>query len=151
MIMNLESTPPSATDAPTAAARPPWSWWLVSLVVLGAALTAAGGLLAIHPLGEHLNNAGQNYADYFLTRNLAMAVMLLLMLALRARRTLTGLMLLTALIQCLDAITASLTGRWGLVPIDLVFAVAFLLGAAHLSPQPLWRGAAWHEPVPRPK
>lgn len=149
--MNPESNTPSATDAPTAAARPPWSWWLVGLVVLGAVLTAAGGLLAIHPVGEHLSTAGQNYADYFLTRNLAMAVMLLLMLALRARAALTGLMVLTALIQCLDALSASLTGRWGLLPIDLVFAAAFLLGAAHLSPQPLWRGAAWHEPAPRPK
>ncbi|MEO8887927.1 MAG: hypothetical protein ABI301_03380, partial [Jatrophihabitantaceae bacterium] len=136
---------PSASqpDRPTATNTTPWSWWLIGVVVLGALLTATGGLLAIHPQGEHLNTAGQNYADYFLTRNLAMAVLLLLMLALRAQRVLTGLMILTALIQSLDAVTATVTGRLGLVPIDLAFTAAFLIGAAHLSTGPLWRGASW--------
>lgn len=142
-------------SAPRSVARPPdgpdahpspWSWWLAGLVLLGALLTATGGLLAIHPGGEHLNTAGQNYADYFLTRNLAMATMLLLMLALRARRVLAGLMILTALIQALDAITASVTGRLGLVPVDLIFAAAFLIGAARLSARPLWRRATWRPP-----
>ncbi len=55
-------------------------------------------------------------------------------------------MLLTALIQILDAITASLTGRLALVPIDLVFAAAFLLGATHLWGRPLWRATTWHDP-----
>ncbi len=89
--MNPKATPPADTGPPTAVSRTPWSWWLVGMVVLGGLLTATGGLLAIHPAGEFLNPAGQNYADYFMTRNLAMAVMLLLMLALRARRALTAL------------------------------------------------------------
>ncbi|PYI64586.1 hypothetical protein CVV68_21555 [Arthrobacter livingstonensis] len=146
--MNSESTPFPAADppaTPTAVSRTPWSWWLVGIVVLGALLTATGGLLALHPAGESLHTAGQSYADYFLTRNLAMAVTLLLMLALRARRALTALMLLTALIQVLDAITASFTGRLTLVPIDLVFAAAFLLGATHLAGRPLWRATTWHD------
>lgn len=147
--MNPEPTPPSATDPPDTQRpvnRTPWSWWLIGMVVLGAVLTATGGLLALHPPGEALNTAGRNYADYFLTRNLAMAMMLLLTLALRARRALTALMLLTTLIQILDAITATLTGRIALVPIDLVFAAAFLLGATRLSERPLWRGASWRAP-----
>ncbi len=74
-----------------------------------------------------------------------MAVLLLIMLALRARRVLAGLMILTALIQTLDAITASATGRLGLVPIDLIFTAAFLIGAAHLSPHPVWRAVTWRE------
>lgn len=146
--MNRPATPlPSASqpDRPTATNTSPWSWWLIGVVVLGALLTATGGLLAIHPSGEHLSTAGQNYADYFLTRNLAMAALLLLMLALRARHVLTGLMILTALIQTLDAITATATGRLALVPIDLAFTAAFLLGAAHLSTGPLWRGTAWRD------
>lgn len=134
--------PPDLTRAPDSS---PWSWWLVGIVVLGALLTAAGGLLAIHPTGEHLDTAGRNYAEYFLTRNIALAVLLLLMLGLRARRTLAGLMILTALIQTLDAITATATGRLGLVPIDLVFAAAFLIGAAHLSTGPLWRSVTWRD------
>ncbi len=146
--MNPESTPlpdPEPPATPTAVSRTPWSWWLVGIVVLGALLTVAGGLLAIHPVGEHLTTAGQTYADYFLTRNMAMAVMLVLMLAVRARAALTVLMILTALIQTLDAITASLTARLGLVPIDLLFAVIFLIGAAHLSTGPLWRATTWHD------
>lgn len=141
-VAPLPATPPDSEQAPDPS---PWSWWLVGIVVLGALLTAAGGLLAIHPAGEHLSTAGQNYADYFLTRNIAMAALLLLMLTFRARRVLTGLMILTALIQTLDAITATATGRLGLVPIDLAFTAAFLIAAAHLSTGPLWRGTSWRE------
>ncbi len=134
--------PPHRLDA---ADRSPWSWWLVGMVLLGALLTAAGGLLAIQPGGAHLTAAGQDYADYFATRNLAMAMTLVLMLALRSRRVLAALMVVTALIQTLDAITASLTGRLGLVPVDLLFAAAFLIGAARLSAGPLRRGAPWRQ------
>jgi hypothetical protein len=67
------------------------------------------------------------------------------MLTLRARRVLTGLMILTALIQGLDAITAIATGRLGFVPIDLAFTAAFLIGAAHLSTDPLWRAISWRD------
>lgn len=145
--MTPEPEPPSAgpPSIPTAARPTPWPWWLSGMVVLGALLTAVGGLLAIYPAGEHLTTAGQNYADYFVTRNMAMAVMLLFTLALRARAALTALMILTALIQVMDAVTASLTGRLELVPVDLVFAAAFMIGAAHLSTRPLWRTTSWHE------
>ncbi len=130
-------TPPAADhtiappDDPDAATR--WPRWVAPIVILGALLTATGALTALFATGEHLNTAGQNYADYFITRNLAIAVMLVLMLALRAQRTLAALMTLTALIQLLDAITAATTHRLGLIPIDLAFAAVFLLGAAQLS------------------
>ncbi len=147
--MNRPSTP-RPTARPPATNRSLWCWWLISIVTLGALLTAAGGLLAIHPAGEHLSAAGQNYANYFLTRNLAMAVLLLIMLTLRARRVLIGLMILTAFIQALDAVTAAVTARLGLVPIDLAFTAAFLIGAAHLSDRPLWRTTAWRERLQPP-
>jgi hypothetical protein len=131
---------------PTPTPASPWCWWLVTLVVAGALLTATGGILALHPAGEHLSSAGRNYAEYFFTRNLAMALALSVMLGLRARRALGALMVLTALIQILDTVTASGTGRLGLVPVDLVFAAAFLIGASHLSSKPLWRPSSWREP-----
>jgi hypothetical protein len=84
---NLKPTTPS-----------PWCWWLATLVVAGALLTVAGGILALHPAGEHLSSAGRNYAEYFFTRNLAMALALVVMLGLRARRVLGALMVLAALI-----------------------------------------------------
>lgn len=134
--------PPGGPESPSTS---PWSWWLVTLVILGALLTATGGVQALLPASEHLSTAGQNYAGYFATGNLAMAATLLIMLALRAQRVLAGLMILTALIQILDAITASATGRLGLVPIDMIFTAAFLIGAARLSPHPVCRAATWRQ------
>jgi hypothetical protein len=128
-----------ATDTRPPPAVRPWPWWLTAIIIVGAALTATGATLAIFATGEHLNAAGRNYADYFITRNLAIAAMLLVTLALRARRILAALMTLTALIQILDAITATATSRLGLVPIDLAFAAVFLFGAAKLSGPRQWR------------
>ena len=105
-------------------------------MIAGAVLTATGGALALLGSSEHLSHAGRNYADYFATRNLAMAVALALLLALRARGPLVVLMLVTASIQLFDAVTASLTARAGLVPIDLAFVFAFVLAAARLSRWP---------------
>jgi hypothetical protein len=130
--------PASETQPPPPATRP-WPWWLITIVVLGAVLIATGAVMAIIASGEHLNTAGHNYADYFITRNLALAVMLLVMLALRARHVLAALMALTALIQVLDSITATATNRLGLVPIDLIFAAVFIFGAIRLSGLQPWR------------
>jgi hypothetical protein len=133
-----ESARPVTAELPSAATARTWPWWLTVIVILGALLTATGAVLAIFASGEHLNTAGQSYADYFITRNLAVAVMLLVTLALRARRVLAALMILTALIQFLDAVTAITTGRLGLVPIDLIFAAVFTFGAARLSGPGPW-------------
>jgi hypothetical protein len=120
-----------------------WSRWLVAIVALGALLTATGAILALFAPGDHLNAAGRNYADYFITRNLALALALLGLLALRARHLLTVVVVLEALIQSLDALTAIATGRLGLVPVDVVFAAIFVIVAAKLSGQRLWRAGAW--------
>lgn len=130
--LSESARPVTAELSPAATART-WPWWLTVIVIIGALLTATGAVLAIFASGEHLNTAGHDYADYFITRNLAVAVMLLVTLALRARRVLAALMILTALIQFLDAVTAIATGRLGLVPIDLIFAAVFTFGAARLS------------------
>ena len=133
-----ESASPVTAELPPTATARTWPWWLTVIVILGAVLTAAGAVLAIFASGEHLNTAGHDYADYFITRNLAVAAMLLVTLALRSRRVLAALMILTALIQFLDAVTAIATGRLGLVPIDLIFAAVFTYGAARLSGQRPW-------------
>lgn len=111
----------------------PWPLWPSAIVIVGALLTATGAVLALLASGEHLNKAGHDYADYFATRNLAIAALLLVLLAARARRVLVVVMLLTASIQLLDLVSASLTGRAGLIPIDLCYAAAFLLAAARLE------------------
>ncbi|MGH2441537.1 MAG: hypothetical protein ACRDFX_00010 [Chloroflexota bacterium] len=120
----------------------PWPWWVPTIVIIGALLTATGAVMVLFPSGEHLNRAGRNYAEYFATRNLAIAALLVVMLALRERRILAALMTLTAFIQLLDAATAAVTGRSTLIPIDLIYATAFLIGAARLTGRRPWRRPA---------
>jgi hypothetical protein len=124
-------------------------WWLSSSVILGALLMAAGGLIAlikpamlVSPDAE-ISSAVRVYAGYLVARNIPLAVMLLIILGLRARNVLSSLMVLTAFIQLLDAGMDCMEGRWTLVPGVLIFAVVFFLGAARLSGQPFWKLAAW--------
>ncbi len=85
------------------------AWWLRAAIILGALLMAAGGIIAlVNPAmlvspHEEINGAVHVYAGYLASRNLVLAVMLLVMLALRARRALSYLMVLTAFIQFADA------------------------------------------------
>ena len=111
---------------------------------------AAGGLIAlikpamlVSPDAE-ISGAVRVYAGYLVARNIPLAVMLLIMLALRARNVLGTLMVLTAFIQIFDAGMDAVEGRWTLVPGVLIFAAIFFLGAARLSGQPFWKLAAWH-------
>ena len=126
-------------------------WWLSISVVLGAVLMAAGAIIAlIRPAmlvspSAAINGATRVYAGYLVSRNLALAVMLLVTLGMRARGILSSLMVLTAFIQLLDAGMDSLEGRWAVVPGVLIFAMAFFMGAARLSGQPFWKFAAWHD------
>lgn len=141
-------TPLAGPTAPHAHAIPRW---LTTIVGLGALLTTAGAVIAVaDPTmllgpGEHVTEAVRVYADYLFSRNLALAIMIIAMLLIRARRVLAGLMVLTATIQVLDAAMDAVTGRWTLVPGLLVFTAAFLLGAHRLVDQPLWRRAAWRD------
>ncbi len=126
-----------------------WPWWLVASVVVGALLMGAGGLIAllkpamlVSP-GDEITGAVRVYASYLVSRNLALAIMLLLALTLRARRVLGGLMFLTAVIQLLDAGLDAIEGRWPIVPGVLVFGVVFFIGAAWLSGGSILK--AWRE------
>ena len=127
----------------------PLPWWLTSSVVAGALLMAAGGLIAllkpamlVSP-ADQINGAVHVYADYLVSRNLALAVMLLVALFMPARRMLSGLMVLTAIIQLLDAGVDFIEGRWAIVPGVLVFGIVFLIGASRLSGGSVWK--AWKD------
>jgi hypothetical protein len=114
-------------------------WWLISIVILGAALMAAGALIALlHPAilvspRDQINGAVRVYAGYLVSRNLALAVMLLVALSRRAREPLRILVILTAFVQLLDAGLDGMEGRWTLVPGVLLFGIAFFTVAAWLS------------------
>jgi hypothetical protein len=125
--------------------------WLSGSVILGALLMASGGIIAlfrpamlVSPNAE-ISSAVRVYAGYLVARNIPLAIMLLVMLGLRARNVLSSLMVLTAFIQLLDAGMDCIEGRWTLVPGVLIFAVVFFLGAARVSGQPFWKLAAWRD------
>jgi len=59
--------------------------------------------------------------------------------------SLSTLMVLTALIQLLDAGMDMVERRWPLIPGVVVFAVLFLFGAARITGAPVWRRAAWRD------
>ena len=127
----------------------PLPWWVSAVILLGALLAATGAILAlVHPAmlvspHDEINGAVRVYAGYLAARNGALAIMLVVLLALGARRSLSSLMVLIALIQVLDAVLDIAEGRWMIVPGVLIFALVFLITAARLSGHPFWRAEAW--------
>lgn len=135
--------------------RPPQSVvrfprWVSIVVILGILLTITGAVIGkVDPTlltnGSPMTDAAWVYADYMFARNLALAVLLLLLLAVKARRMLAGFMVLIALIQIVDGGDDLARGAFLLVPGLLVFAIVFLLGARRLFGQAIWRVNAWRE------
>ena len=127
----------------------PIAWWIRVAVILGAALTAMGAIIAlIHPVmlvspHDEINGAVHVYAGYLVARNLAIAIMLVALLLLGAKRALGNLMVLVGLIQLLDVCMDVAEGRWSIVPGILVLGIVFLVGAARVSKYPFWRSEAW--------
>ena len=92
-----------------------------------------------------MTDAARVYADYLFARNLPLAIMLLFLLAVKARRMLAGFMVLTALIQLVDVINDLARGAFLLVPGLIIFATVFLIGAWQLFGQAIWHVDAWRE------
>lgn len=127
----------------------PIAWWIRVAVILGAALTAMGAVIAlVYPVmlvspHDEINGAVHVYAGYLVARNLAIAILLVALLVAGARRALGHLMALVGMIQLLDVCMDVVEGRWSIVPGILVFGIVFLVGAARLSGFPFWRAQAW--------
>ena len=124
--------------------------WVSIVVILGAILTATGAVIskvdpALLTSGGPMTGAAWVYADYMFARNLPLAVMLLFLLALRARRMLAAFMVLIAFIQFVDVIDDLARGAFVLVPGLLVFAIVFLVGASRLFGEAVWHVHAWRE------
>jgi len=124
-------------------------WWLNAIVLLGALLMAAGGLMAllqpsrlVSP-NDEINGAAHIYAGYFASRALVLSVMLLAALLFRIKGLLNSLMLLTAFIQVMDLGVDWHEGRWTVIPGVVAVGVLFFVGAARLSGYPFWRADAW--------
>jgi hypothetical protein len=124
--------------------------WVSIVVIIGALLTATGAVISkVDPTiltnNSPMTDAARVYADYMFARNLPLAVMLLLLLALRARRMLAGFMVLIAFIQIVDVINDLARGAFLLVPGLLVFAIVFLVGASRLFGRAVWHVDVWRE------
>lgn len=91
-----------------------------------------------------INGAVRIYAGYLTSRNLIIAIMLLLAMALRAAVMLNSLMLLAGFIQWLDVVVDCLERRWVVVPGVVVIGALFLLASARVSGYPFWRIRAWN-------
>lgn len=124
-------------------------WWIYLIVILGAFLTGMGAVIAlVHPAmlvspHDEINGAVRIYAGYLASRNVALALLLLVLLLLKARRALSNLMVLVGFIQMLDVCMDCKEGRWAIMPGVLLFGLVFLLGAARLSGNPFWKLKAW--------
>ena len=124
--------------------------WVSIVVILGVILLGSGAAISkVAPTmltnGAPMSGAARVYADYFFARNLSLAIMLVLLLALRTRRLLAGVMVLIALIQLLDILNDVMRGEFLLVPGLLVLAVVFFAGASRLFGQAAWCVNAWRE------
>ncbi len=110
---------------------------------------AAGGLIAlVRPemlVGSAtlVTEGTRIYAGYLVSRNLAIAALLLLTIAMNARRVLANLLLLTALIQFFDCVLDAQEGRWLLLPGITVLGCALLIASARASGSPFWKRSFW--------
>jgi hypothetical protein len=148
--MNNPSAQSQAGKLGTAQSVVSFPLWVSIVVIFGTLLTLTGAIISkVDPTlltnGSSVTETAQVYADYMFARSLALAVMLLFSLVIRARRMLAGLMLLIALIQFVDVVDDLARGAFLLVPGLLIFAVVFLIGAWRLLGQAIWHVNAWRD------
>jgi hypothetical protein len=138
----MQSSDMQEADARVSPASGPTSarqWWVTAIVMVGSLLLIAGAMLALlRPQmllspDQPVTPAVRVYAGYLVSRNLALALMLLSALRARARVTLHGMMVLYAVVQLLDAVMDVMEHRWTVLPVIVLLALLFLVGACRLS------------------
>jgi hypothetical protein len=133
----------SLIDSPASGTVTPHPWWITAIVIVGSLLLIVGAIVALlrpqmllSPT-EAVTPAVRVYAGYLVSRNLALAVMLLSALHARTRVPLHSLMVLYAIVQLLDVVMDLIEHRWTVVPGIVVLGLLFLLGATRLTPSTL--------------
>ena len=149
--MTTSGVPSPASDLKTPQSVAHIPLWVSIVVILGALLTLISAVMSkVDPTlltnGNPMTDSARIYAGYMFARDLALAVMLLLLLGVRARRILAGFMVLTALIQCIDIVNDLFRGTFLLfLPVVFVFAIVFLLAAGRLLGRAIWHVDAWRD------
>ena len=139
-MANSTMQPPLTRRAPA---------WVPLVVVLCAVLMGAGAIIAfanpamlVDPHAE-INAAVRTYAGYLTARNLTLALMLLILLAAKARRALGNLVAVVGLIQLFDFVVDCTEARWSVAAGVLVLGILLLVASGRLVGAPFWRRAAW--------
>jgi hypothetical protein len=128
---------------------PPIPIWTRIVVLLGAILFLAGGILSlVNPqmlAGPHdqINNAVRIYAGYVASRDLALAILLVTLLLISAKRALSQLLALVSLIQLIDFIIDITESRWPILPGIAVLGLLFLVAAIRLNQNRPWNPKFW--------
>jgi len=148
--MSSFSTQPQADDSRKSDVAMHFPLWISIVVIIGILLLFTGAAISkIDPTiltnGSRMTESAHVYADYMFSRNFSLAVMLLLLLLMRARRMLAGFMLLVALIQFVDIGNDLARGAFLLAPGLLLFAILLLIGAWRLFGQAFWRINTWRD------
>ena len=144
------SVPSPVSDRKTPQSVTRFPLWVSIVVILGALLTLTSAVISkVDPTlltnGNPMTASARIYADSMFARELALAVMLLLLLGVRARRMLAGFMVLTVLIQLVDIVDDLFRGAFLLLPVVFVFAIVFLLAAGRLFGRAIWHVDAWRD------
>ena len=123
--------------------------WVTLVVVLSAVLMGMGAVIAlvqpamlVNPHAE-INQAVRTFAGYLTARNLTLAVMLLVLLLVGARRALGNLVAVVGFIQLFDFCVDCAETRWTVAPGVLVLGILLLIAAARISGAAFWKREAW--------
>ena len=92
---------------------------------------------------DEINQAVKTYAGYLTARNGVLALMLLGLLAARARRALGNLVAVVGFIQLFDFVVDCVEARFSVGPGVLVLGILLLLAAGRLAGAPFWQRRAW--------
>lgn len=121
--------------ASAAGGQPLWLYLVVIIGALGVLSLAYSALFSPATMltsGQQLSDSARTWAHYSAPYIIALGAALLVPLAIRAWRVLTGILVQAAFAEVMLGIVGIATHRWDQVAADVVLIVAFLLCARRL-------------------
>lgn len=125
----------AGSRASAAGGQPLWLYLVVIIGALGVLSLAYSALFSPATMltsGQQLSDSARTWAHYSAPYIIALGAALLVPLAIRAWRVLTGILVQAAFAEVMLGIVGIATHRWDQVAADVVLIVAFLLCARRL-------------------
>ncbi len=125
----------AGSRASAAGGQPLWLYLVVIIGALGVLSLAYSALFSPATMltsGQQLSDSARTWAHYSAPYIIALGAALLVPLAIRAWRVLTGILVQAAFAEVMLGIVGIATHRWDQVAADVVLIVAFLLCARWL-------------------